>query len=903
MNDTSRKDFFIHAIAALPSVLLSIVLTLLAPTVYTFKAAAQTTPASQPTPESQTIPEKKVEVGIGAVSDSSFKFGEYNGLQNQGAFAIANFELGGGDSYDSGGTWRWRFKGKRLGLEIRDVSAEFGKQGKFTVKFSYAELRKNSSDTYQTPYLGAGTNNLTLPSNWLAPRVPQVSATAINFRSFDPIAGTGSSIVAGVLTPPTLAQLATLANIRANDVPAFHNFDLFTKRTRFDAGVSYSPNQQWEIPVSFIFEHKSGNKWLGAVSSQVSEFSIIMPDQVDTDTSQASASLNYKRKKLFLTLTYYGSFFTNNVKSMTWQDVNDPTKSATMASAPSNQFNQFSATLGYKISKNAKLVVTGSYARATQNDPFLDPSTAANGQLAFGLPVTSLNGVVASSMVNAKLTAKRGRSWNFSAAYKFDNRDNQTPVNIYLFQDANEAKTGVSPFAGLNGLPTTLGSNTNIYANRPYSKKIDQLNLQAERSVGKREKKQYLQAGYDWQRIDRSCPGSWINCADAPKTNENTLRAEWRTGGTGNLNARLAYAYSWRRGKYDEDAFLALVPMANVVPAGGATTSVLGYLIATGLTGFGPLLGLPTTPLTGNAAIFSPNNNIVPQALYGSRNNINELVGMRRYMVADRNRHKVRSSLDWQATKKFSLQSTGEYNHDDYLNSIYGLQKGTFWSASLDVGYVATANLVADLFYTYDNQRLVNAGDAYGANSSTAFQGQAGNTIVSGGCFATVAAKNANAKIDPCLNWSKNNRDMIDTFGFSIRRNNLLGDKLNLTGEALYTRARTNTAVTGGSYVNNPFALAAPAPPLPAGTPAVFFISASDFPTVRNDEIMIRASATYTLGKKASLEGFYLFQRLMANDYAYDGMQFGTGTNYLPDLEKPPSYRVHAGGISVIYRF
>jgi hypothetical protein len=901
MNDNHRKDFVIHRFRAVRSVLIAIVPVLAMLTVNNVNAVAQTNPAPTPapTPVSQTQPEKKVEVGVGAVSDSSFKFGEYNGLQKRGAFGIANFDLGGGDSYDSGGRWRWRFKGTNLGLKTRNLSAEFGKQGKFQFKFVYDELLKNRSDTYQIPYLGAGTNNLTLPSNWIAPKVPQVSATAVNFRAFDPIAGTGSTIIAGVLTPPTTAQLTTLATIRAADVPAFHNVDLSTKRTRFDLGFIYSPAQQWDIPVSFRHEHKEGLKWLGAVSSQVSEFSVMIPDRVDYDTDQASAGVTYKHKNFSLTLAYYGSFFHNNVKSMTWQDVNDPTKSATMASAPSNRFNQFTATLGYKISSTAKLVVTGSYGRNTQNDPFLDPSTAANGQLAFGLPVTSLNGFVVSSMVNVKLTAKPAKHWNFTAAYKFDNHDNQTPVNIYLFQDANESKTGVSPFAGLNGLPTTLGSNTNIYANRPYSKKINQLNLQGERSIGKR---QYFQAGYDWQRINRSCPGSWINCADSPLTNENTLRAEWRTN-LRNVSARLNYAYSRRRGNYDENAFLALVPMANFVPAGGATTSVLGYLTSTGLTGFGPFAGLPTTPLTGNAAIFSPNNNIVPQALYGSRNNINELIGMRRYFVADHNRHKVRSSLDWAISERFSLQGAGDFNNDDYTNSVYGLQKGTSWAATVDLTYTARANWSANLFYTYDYQRLVAAGDAYGANSTTAFQGQAGNTIVSGGCFSTVAAKNANAKIDPCLNWSKDNRDKIDTVGFSIRRTNLASGKLQLAAEALYTRARTDTAVSGGSYVNNPFAQAAPAPPLPAGTPAVFFIPASNFPTVRNDEVMVRPTATYELNKAVSFQGFYIFQRLMATDYAYDGMQFGTGTNYLPTLEKAPSYKVHAGGISVIYKF
>jgi MtrB/PioB family decaheme-associated outer membrane protein len=895
MKHKQGSEFATRSSRAVRRGIIAVVLTFVVLAGYTFNAAAQTIAASQ------TTPSKKIEVGVGGVSGNSFKFGEYNGLQNQGPFGIGRFDLRGGAAYDSTSAWRWRLTGTNLGLETRSLFAEFGKQGKFRFSFGYDELLANRSDTYQTPYLGAGTNNLTLPANWIKPKVPQANANNLNFRAFDPIAGTGSVFSsAGVLTAPTAAQLATLASIRAADGPDFQNFDIATKRTRVDAGFSYSPNQQWEIPLSFSHEHKSGTKELGAVTSYVNENAVIIPDLVDYDTEQANASVNYKLKKLFLTLAYYGSFFNNNVQSMTWQDTADPTKTTTMASEPSNQFNQFSLTAGYKISANTKLVVTGSYGRNTQDDAFLGPSTASNGQLAFGLPAGSLKGLVVTSAVSAKLTAKPGKKWNFSAAYKFDNRDNQTPVNTYLFQDANETKGGVSPFAGRVGLPAAVGSNTNIYANRAYSKQVNQVNLQSEFAVAK---KQWVEAGYDWQKIDRSCSGAWINCADAPTTNEHTLRAEWRKSTVENITGRVAYAYSWRRGKYDENAFLALVPMANVVPTGSATTSVLGYLQQTGLTGFGPIAGLPTTPLTGDAAIFSPNNNIVPQSLYGSRNNINELPGMRRYMVADRNRHKVRSNLEWQATDNFSLQGAGEFNDDDYLHSTYGLKKAVFWQASVDASYVASANLLADLFYTYDNQRFLSAGDAYGSNSTSAFQGQAGNTAVSGGCFATISARNASAKIDPCLNWSKNNRDKIDTVGFAITRKNLIAGKLELANQVMFTRARTDTGVNGGSYANNPLALAAPAPPLPAGTAAVFFIPASDYPTLRNDTISVRPSATYAISKAASLHAFYMFQRLMATDWAYLGLQFGTGTNYLPTNEKAPSYAVHAAGFSLSYTF
>jgi MtrB/PioB family decaheme-associated outer membrane protein len=890
MDFNSQKEIVTRSTRAAAGAFVTIVLMW---AVLAGHAAAQTTAASQ------TTPEKKVQFGAGAVSDNSFKFGEYNGLENQGPFGIGAFDLRGGAAYDSNSTWRWRFTGTNLGLENRNLTADVGKQGKFRVLFEYDELLANRSDTYQTPYLGVGTSLLVLPANWIKPIVPQAN-TNLNFRVLDPTAGAGSVIsAAGVLTPPTPAQLATGAAIRTADVPDFYNVNLATKRTRVGAGFTYSPDEQWDIPLSFSHEHKSGLKGLGAVSSQVREYAAIIPDLVDWNTEQANAAVNFNLKKGFLSFSYYGSFFNNSVKYMTWQDVNDPTRSATMASAPSNQFNQFSFTGGYKLASTTKLVVNTSYARNTQDDPFLTPATAANGQLGFGLPTGSLQGLVVWSTVNAKLTSKLGKKWNLTASYKFDNRDNQTPVNTYLFQDANEPKSGTSAFAGLNGLPATLGTNTNVYNNRAYSRQINQINVLAEYAVAKR---QYLQAGYDWQKVDRWCTNAWINCADAPTTNEHTVRAEWHKN-MGTVTGQVSYAFSLRRGFYDEDSFLALVPLAGIEPKGGATQSVLGYLETTGLTAFGPFAGFPTTPLTGNAAIFSPNNNIVPNALYGSRNNINEIPGLRRFFVADRDRHKVRSNVDWQATDKFSLQGTGDFTNDDYVNSVYGLLRGTSWAATADASYAVSADFVFDLFYTYDDQRFLTTGDAYGSNGNGAFQGQAANTIVSGGCFSTVLNKNLYAKVDPCLNWSKNNHDKIDTIGFNISRKNLFSNKLELASQVMFTRARTDSAVNGGSYVANPLALAAPAPPLPAGTPAFFFIPATDYPTLRNDEILVRPSATYAINKQASFQAFYLFQRLTGTDWALLGLQYGTGQNYLPTNEQYPTYGIHAAGFSLTYKF
>ena len=851
------------------------------------------------TAASQTTPEKRIQFGVGGVSAGSFKFGEYNGLENSGPFGIGNLDLRGGAAYDSNDTWRWRLQGSNLGLENRNLILDFGKQGKFQFRFAFNEILANTSDSFHSPFLGIGTDNLTLPSNWIEPIEPQKSTTALNLRSLDPVAGAGSVYSsAGVLTPPTAAQLATLAAIRAADVPDFQSVHLSLKRTRGEAQLLFSPSEKIDVPVSYSYEHKDGLKAVGGVTTRITQNSSLLPYKVDWDTHQASAALNYKLRKLYVSLAYYGSFFHNNTETITWADPANAADTAVLAEEPSNQFNQVTLTASYKFSKNAKLVAVGSFGRGTQNQAFVNPAIVQGGQLAFGLPRTSLQGVVLTGLASAKFTAKHGK-WDYLADFRFDDRDNQTPVSIWLFQDDSEPKSGTSPFSGLYGLPSGLGSNTDIYNNRSLSKASYRANAQAEYALSR---SQHFTAGYSWERIDRHCSHSWITCADAPEVNENTAHAEYRKS-RGTLTARLNYAFSARRGDYNEDAFLAEVPMANFVPAGGATTSLFGYLQKTGLTGFGPVAGLPSTPLTGDAAIYSPSNNTVPNALYGSRNILNEIPGFRRFYVADRNRNHAHAEFDWNAKDKFSLQGTGEFNDDNYLNTKLGLKRRTWWAATLDASYTASEDLVADVFYTYDNQRLFSAGDAFGTNSPAAFQGQAGDTIVAGPCFTTVAEKNASAKIDPCLNWVKNDRDKIDTVGFTLRRKNLAARKLELAGEVMYTRAGTRNAAVGGSYVNNPLALAAPAPPLPSGTPATFYIPAADYPLIRNDQISVVPSATYTISKAASLQGFYWYQRLMSSDWRYQGLQYGTKTNFLPTSEEAPSYEVHVAGLSFTWVF
>jgi len=847
----------------------------------------------------QTKLHSRSQIGVAGVSVNSFKFGEYNGLHKFNAFAIGNFDYRGGAAYDGMGTWQWRFQGSSLGLETRNGILDLGKQGKFQFRFAYNTILANTSDSYQTPFLGVGTDTLTLPSNWIVPVLPQKSATALNYFALNPVSAAGSVYNSkGVLTAPTQAQLDKMAAVRAADLPAFRNVDLSLTRKRGEAQFLLTPTEMIDIPVGYTREHKDGLRTIGGVIDVNTQDTALLPYRVNWDTDQASAAVNVKlNKKVFLSFAYYGSFFHNNTEHMIWSDPAVIGLTSALSEEPSSQFHQFTATGSYKLSRDAKLVVVGSIGRGTQNEAFMSPSLVQDGALPFGLARNSLQGLVYTGLGSGRFTLKHGK-WDFVADARFDERDNQTPLGIFLFQDDASPKTGTSPFSGLYGLPTGLGTNTNIYNNRSLSKLSYKAGGEAEYSFTKSE---HLMLGYGWDRADRHCSYSWITCADAKETNENTFRTEWRKS-KGAVTARVEYAFSERRGDYNEDAFLAETPMANQVPK-GASQSLYSFLKSTGLTGFGPVAGLPSAPLTGDAAIFTPNNNTVAQAQYGTRNILNEIPGFRRYYVADRDRNDARAQIDLLGRDKFAITLSGEASDDDYLNTKLGLKRRTWWASTIDASYVASEDLVADVFYTYDNQRLYATGDAFGSNSTATFQGQAGNTVLGGPCFSTIAARNAAAKLDPCLNWTHNDRDKIDTAGLTLRRKNLAGNKLELAGELVYTRGRTENAVVGGSYVNNPLALAAPAPKLPSGTQAIFFIPANNYPVIRNDELMVKPSATYVITRSASLQGFYWFQRLTPTDWRYQGLQSGNKLNFTPTNETAPNYQVHVGGLALNWTF
>jgi MtrB/PioB family decaheme-associated outer membrane protein len=861
----------------------------------TLGGAAAAGAADQPDPAvaELTQPQSVVEASVGDVTHSSYKFGEYNGLQKSGVYGNGGFDVRGKDAYDSDSATRWRIRGTDLGLDVRSLTGEYGTQGLFRVTAGFDEILHNISDSYSTPYLGVGSSVLTLPANWVVPVVPRVSATAPNARGLSSAVADSSALVSGVLKNPTAAQLAASQALIAADLPAFGQHDLYTTRKRYAAGLDIMPSPKWEFAINGLHEDRNGNKPMGSISATTGgDISTILADPIDQTTDMISATLGYHNKGEFVQFAYNGSIFKNHVDSLTWTNWAQPSSTMTMSSAPSNQSHQLALSAGHDFSSTTRLVASGAYTRNTQNDSFLvDTSTPL-------VPRTSLDGLVVTEAFNLKLTSRPTKNLNLALAYKFDEHDNKTPVSIYGFYDANVAP-GAAPinpaFATALGVaPALLASNVNINESRPYSRRLNQVNADADWKLTPTET---LKGGLTYSELQRWCTGTWIDCMDADKTKEGTGNLELRSNPTQSLNTSLGYTFSKRTvDAYNADAFLALVPMANVSPTGAlGGASAYSYLLASGLTGYGPVAGYAAT--TGNANLFFPLNNALANGEYQNQNRISEILGLLRYNSAPRTRNRARGTADWQAGEMLSLQGNLDYHVDTYGESTYGLLDDRDFAGTLEATFTPAANLGFSIFYTYEDQRSQSGGNSYTANSAA--KAVNGFTAISGGCFPTIALRNASNKIDPCLNWETNMQNRTNVYGFSVDRKNLWKSKLDVGAQVTVTRAVDSNNVFGGNYVNNPLAVAG----APAGTVASTYIHTSPLPPVVDDVTELRLTARYAFNKISSLRLTYIFADMNSNDYAYQGYQLGGLAAQLPSGQVSPHYVVHVIVLAYAARF
>ena len=253
------------------------------------------------------------EWGLGLTSADNTGFGRDSGLDNNGVSAIFTMQMR---------EWRppqpdaaagyWGLDAHHLGLDSRDLSLYWGAVDDYFVSLWYDEQTRHNDKDGKTPYLGAGSSYLWLPSDWVA-----------------------ASTTAGMTALPKDLQ----------------RFEQKIRRETLGLAFRKRLDQRWTFLSSAAREEKNGLATTGAAFylDASNPHAVILPQPIDTITDDIHVAARYGDGDRNLELGYLYSRFDNHDSLLTWQNPYDtnygagidyPAGIGGISEAPDNQMQQ-----------------------------------------------------------------------------------------------------------------------------------------------------------------------------------------------------------------------------------------------------------------------------------------------------------------------------------------------------------------------------------------------------------------------------------------------------------------------------------------------------------------------------------------------------------------------------------
>jgi hypothetical protein len=214
----------------------------------------------------------------------------------------------------------------------------------------------------------------------------------------------------------------------------------------------------------------------------------------------------------------------------------------------------------------------------------------------------------------------------------------------------------------------------------------------------------------------------------------------------------------------------------------------------------------------------------------------------------------------------FTISPTGSYRFDDYIDSVFGLQRATTWSAGVDFTWAPLERL--SVFGGYVHERIDQR------------QRSRSREVVAG------------ATLDfPDFDWVSRNEDTIDTFRLGVNTA-LIPKVLDWSVMASYETA------LGRVETQNPI-------PPTSGTPAQnSSATAKVFPAFRDSLFRLDSALKYRFLKVWTLKLGYAFERFEKRDFRTDGLDpFVPGLSSIFFGNDLKNYTAHIIALTVGYRF
>src|SRR4051794_23965840 len=326
-------------------------------------------------------------VGIGFASDGERRFGEYNGIKQDGFYGLIDFNWV--KRNEENGTWT-RIFGRDVGLDDRQLRFEQQRQGNWGYSIDYSRIPRFEPLSITTAVGGIGTNNLVIP--------------------------------------------ATLT-------PGGGPIDLKTKRDTIGLGFDKYFAGNWDVQVKFRNEQKDGARIFGRGTTgtgPVGSFGQFefAPEPIDATTRQLEAKVNYNGGALLLTGGYYGTMYNNNFDSgLNFTGGLGGLSSFTpIALPPDNQSHQLYVSGNYTFTPTTRSNFKLAYGKITQDAQFIVPTAA-------GLP-SNLGGQIDTKLAQFGITARPMPKLSVFGDVRVEDRADKTPVHDYFVNTTSSTSNG-----------------------------------------------------------------------------------------------------------------------------------------------------------------------------------------------------------------------------------------------------------------------------------------------------------------------------------------------------------------------------------------------------------------------------------------------------------------------------
>ncbi len=334
---------------------------------------------------------------------------------------------------------------------------EAERQGAFGVSLGYRELPYRRFDTTRTVFLPAESDTLNLPSGW---------------------------VPAGLTTEMT--QLST--SLRRQDIGS--------DRQIIDFGTYWQPVRTVRLYADFSRQDRDG---IDITSGTNYTQATLLPRFIDYRTDQVDAGVRFATPRSSVHLAFFGSWFSNQALAVTWEtpfSSGPGTEQLRIASEPDNKFHQVSLSGAYRAGFWDTVVAFSLASGTGKQDDALLPYTINPNVTASPLPTSNLDGEVDTGNYALTFTARPFPRARVKLAYRYDERDNRTPLYDW------------------NRVVVDLFSVADSEQNVPYSFERTTFSLSGELRLWKGMR---VSGGWDRKEIER----------DYQEVAEQTIDAGW----------------------------------------------------------------------------------------------------------------------------------------------------------------------------------------------------------------------------------------------------------------------------------------------------------------------------------------------------------------------------------------